>query len=250
MKIFYSRVSKEEEGRQDQEAHKTATLKKFNLKESDIIIYEERGSAYDVSKFSKRKEFIALLTVLFEADKTTILDIFLGNYKEKEIELYVWDWHRIMRNIEFCLFFGLLCDWFNIRVYSCKQGILTKEEIEIPAMKFSRYIMLSAHSFSGEEYSHTISTNIKKVVRQNHNITVSTKGNKWGKSFKDNKGNKVMLDIDIINNMNKYIIWWDTKLKKMGRYHYYDEIIQRVEKQYKVHISKPYISKLIKASSL
>ena len=107
--ILFLRVSKEEKNLQEIEPQKKAILNKFNLKEKNCKIISERGSAYNLNKLHKRKGYLELLDILFNSKITTLEDIFLTKYTKKDINLYVWDYHRIMRNFEFNLLFGLIC---------------------------------------------------------------------------------------------------------------------------------------------
>jgi hypothetical protein len=116
MNIIYLRVSKEDESKQDPEQQLMEI--KFKFKLSDYLVYEERGTAYDLNKIHKRQEFFKILRTCFDSDKVTIDDIFLKNIEKKEINIYVWDFARIIRNIELSIFFQLLSSWYDVKIYS------------------------------------------------------------------------------------------------------------------------------------
>ena len=174
--IIYLRVSKKGEGLQDLEAQLPPIIEKFNLK--DYVVFKEKGSAYKVENIKKRTEFLKILDIMFSADNVTIKDLFLGYTPTQEINLYVWDYHRIMRNFELNLLFSLLCDFFNVNVYSYKQGKINKKEHEKPFEKFARYMFFSINAFSSEDYSWNISENVKKAIVKNGKTTRSRDGSK------------------------------------------------------------------------
>lgn len=240
--ILYLRVSKEEEKKQDIEAQRKAVEDKFHLK--NHITLEERGSAYDLDKISKRTEFLRLLEIIFNSKNTTIEDLYLNRIAKKDINLYVWDYHRIMRNFELNLLFGLLSDFFNIKIFSYKQGNIKKKEEETPIDKFARYIFYSINAFSSEDYSYHISENVKKTVRKKDGLTISNKGKKWGRKFKDLEGNQITLEHKQILDLNNEIKRLERYYKKRKIQFYYANIIKKIAKTFNISISKAYISKL------
>ena len=243
-RIGYFRVSKEDETEQDLDAQIEAVKDKFNLK-SDLVVFKERGSAYNLDKITNRVEFFKMLEVIFSSKFNTIEDLFAQKFLISEpIELYIWDYSRIIRNFEYSLLFGILCDFYNVTIFSFKQGVITKKEEEKPSETFARYVLYSINAFSNEDYSWNISQNVKKNVMKDKNITFSSKGNKWGGQFRDSEGNNVKLsakDITKLNNRIKKLIEWHIYNKKVG---YYDEIVQSIIKEFKIKISKGYISKI------
>jgi DNA invertase Pin-like site-specific DNA recombinase len=238
MNIIYLRVSKEDEEEQDPEQQLKEIIKKFNLKEYKL--YEERGSAWDLNKIHKRKDFLEILNILFDADKTTIKDIYLGKVPKKEINYYVWDYARTIRNIELNVLFSMLSEWANVKIHSWKDRTIFREPEEgvkePPTARMGRLMMNTISAFSSEEYSYTISENTKKAYAGEG---VSTYGNKWGRQIKDIDGNA--LSIDEVKELNKYI---KSKLKLMSR----TKVLELVLKKKRVPLSPSYLSKHFKKS--
>jgi len=251
--IIHLRVSKEEKTLQDLEPQREAILKKYNLDPKECIIIEERGSAYNIDKLYRREDFLNLIDIIFNSKETTIHDLFLKNHSIKDINYYVWDYHRIMRNFEFSLLFSLLSDFFSINIYSYKQGKINKKEKETPIDKFARYIFSSINAFSSEDYSYNISTNVKKSIRKEKDVTISSKGNKWGAKFngthdnpRNDKNGKVELSTLEITKLNDRIISLSRYYKKKGIKFHYERLINKIKKEFAINISKPYITKIKK----
>lgn len=241
MNIGYFRVSKENETLQDLEQHIKVTLDHFNLKKQDIEIYKERGSAYDLNKFYKRLEFRKLLNKLFNAENITVMDLFDQKVKKQDIKLYIYDFSRIMRNLEFNLFFNILCCFCNVEVYSYKEGKMEINENDSPSKKFTRYILLMSYAYSAEDYSYNTSQNIKKAVENDRGITISAEGKKWGRQIMDVYGNPI--DIDNTIKIYKKIERLIKKYELEGRTRYYP-LIQKIIEADGVKISKNYIKEI------
>jgi len=247
LRLGYFRVSKEDESLQDLDIQVEAVKEKFNLGD-ELTVFKERGSAYKLENIRNRKDFLELMRIMFHSNHTTIEDLFLGNVARQDMELYIWDYHRVIRHFEFNLLFGMLCDFFDIKIFSHKQGYIEKKDSEKPTEKFTRYLLYSANAFSSEEYSWNISENVKKTVKSDHGITVSSKGNKWGSKFKDSAGNKVELPIDKIDAMNKQLKSLIHKQKEHNKTNHgkrkitYKYIIDVINKKFGVELSNAYIT--------
>lgn len=241
MNIGYFRQSMEGENVQDLNRQIKVVIDYY--KPDNIIIYKERCSAYNLDKISKRTEFMALLIVLFDFDTVTLKDLFTDNIKKKEINLYIYDFSRIMRNIELSLLFGILCNNYNITVYCYKDKSIFKFNNNItPSEKIVRYVMLSMNAFSSEDYSWNTSQNIKKSRVIDNGMSVSSYGNKWGGQLKYKDHTKInphMADIDTVRIIEKYIL---SIIKKFS----YPIIIKKVLEKYNISISKSYLTKLSK----
>lgn len=245
MNIGYFRVSKEDETIQDLDVHIRKVKEMFGV-EFDKI-YKERASAYDLSKISKRTEFFRMLRDIFPASR--LEEIFTAKPRNQEIKLFVWDFDRIMRNLTLNLYFIILCDVFNVTIYSYKDGKTQKKHDETPSETFARYMLNSVHAFAGQQYSYTISTNVRKNVVSGTGVTRSTNNQKWGRYFnatedneeKDNNG-RVKLDVETADKLFKDI----KRMLNVGKRQ--KEIQDRVARKYKIKVSNSYISK-IKVSS-
>lgn len=240
MNLIYIRVSKGDPELQDLGPQLAAIKERFILGD-DTKVIEDRGTAYDIQKLNRRKGFQELLNILF--DKHTLKDIFNLAYPSRDMNLYIWDYHRLIRNFEYNLFFGLLCDFFNVQIYSYKQGHIKRND-ETPINKFSRYILYSINAFSSEDYSYNISTNVKKTVNREGSLTVSHKGKKWGARLVDPQGNRVNIPLDTLNEINALLIKIIKQYDKKGAIIHYSQLQDIITKKYDVRISKSYITRL------
>ncbi len=241
MNILYIRVSKEDEDKQDPQQQIDAIIEKYEI--TEYKIYMERGSAYDLSKIHKRHEFFKILELCFNSGKITINDLFLSKLEKKDIKLYVWDYARIIRNIELNILFSLLSEWFGVKIISYKDRSIIKESIsKTPTEKMVKLMMNTISAFSAEEYSYTTSENIKKAVVKG--VTTRSKdGKKWGRKFTNLEGVKVDLGDDILERMFKdmdSIIRWH---KARGIITYYNKVIKMCADKYNIKIGKDYVSR-------
>jgi len=238
MNIGYFRVSMEGETIQDLDRQIEYITKDKGIKLDHI--YKERGSAYDLDKIHKRKEFLKVLDILFDSDDITVKDIFLRRIKRKDINLYVWDYSRIMRNLEFSLLFSILCTLCNVTIISMKAGESKFKIVEDmpPTEKLVKYMTLSVNAYAGEQHSYDTSMNIRRAVKVDKGMSVSSYGNKWGGQLKyldHTKENHHMADIETVRKVDRYII---SLLKDYS----YSIIIERVAKKFSISISKGYIT--------
>jgi len=234
--VIYSRVSKENERLQDIHIQEEKLIGKFNLKNPKIL--RERGTAYKIENLKYRKEFLRIINYAFSSKKTTLYDLWMGVYSKKRINLYVWDSHRIMRNVQYSLLFQLLCDLFDVEIYTYKDGKLKDNDNETPSKKLLRYMVMAIHAYSGEEYSYTTSENIKKAFVRKGKYAYSKDGLKVGKNFKLNNGDKVNLNFEKLKKLDNRII--ELKKKRLK----YDKIISKISEEQGLMISKSYISRL------
>jgi len=245
MNLIYLRVSKEDESKQDPEQQLIEIKSKFKL--NDYTLFQERGSAYDLNKIHKRQEFLKILNLCFNADETSVTDIFLNNLEQKEINIYVWDYSRIIRNIELSLLFQLLAGWNNIKIHSFKDtSILRPSPNETPTAKLTRIMMNTISAFSSEEYSYTISTNTKKAFHKNKNSSYSSKGNKVGKKFTNSSGNKVSISSKKEDEMYDFIVNQITNYENRGLSSYFPIVIDLVTNRFDIVLSPAYLSNIKK----
>jgi hypothetical protein len=236
MKIGFFRVSHQNENEQDLDSQIVHVCEKFNLDRDKITILQERESGYNLDRMQHRTEFLKLLDTCFNASNMTVKDLFLQKATNTKIELYVWDYHRLIRNVEFNLLFTLLCSMFEVQIYSYKDLPVRKKEDETPTEKMVRLIMNAVFAYSSEEYSYTISQNTRKaVVRNESGITTSRHGNKWGAQLRNTQGEIINLDEDSFNALRNEIYELTFKFG-------YAKIIEKIKQKYNVCISKSYIT--------
>jgi DNA invertase Pin-like site-specific DNA recombinase len=246
LNIGYFRVSKEEENGQDIDSQILKVKEFFNV-DYDFLL-KERGSAYDLNKIHKRTEFLRLISLMFR--NTSLEDVFTGNFKRKEINLYIYSYDRLMRNIRLNTLLMVLCDLFDVKIYSFRENkeIPLKKEEETPSETLGRYLHIAIKSYSSEEYSNAISSHIKKVVvKKKDGTSRSAKDNKkWGRQFTDIEGNNVSITEKEENGLRKRIIYLIIKFERMNFKNYYNDIIEDISRNRGISITKAYISKLKK----
>lgn len=242
--IVYLRVSKKDETLQDLETQKEAVLNRFNL--VDPIILQERGSAFKLDNVKNREMFLKLLDISFDSKKTTIEDLFTQNFEKKEINIYIWDYNRIMRNIQYNLLFSLLCMCFNVTIHSFRDGGRIQIQKDDPDSKVISIMFDLLSAKRAEDYSRDISKNTKKSFTKRLNSTYSIKNNKKvGRKFTDKNGNIVNIsgkDEDLMyKRVCERIEWCENNKMK----HYYNLIIDHIEKSFKgIRLSPSYLSNI------
>jgi len=243
MNIGYFRVSKEDETIQDLE-RQIKVVQEFFSVEFDKV-FKERGSAYNLEKISNRSEFFALVDHIFTGREMKLSDIFYKiKPKDSKINLYVWDYDRIMRNIQLNMLFIVLCDLFDVTIYSYKDGKTVKKDEETPSETFARYMLNSVHAFTGQQYSYAISTNVKKNINRNNGVTSSSYGKKWGRSFTGVNGKTKELTPEEVGELRDFIINEIKKWEKKNAWGYGPKIKKDVALEFAIKISDGYISKL------
>jgi len=244
MNIIYLRVSKEDESKQNPEQQLNKILEKFKLK--DYKVYTDRGSAYDLKKIKKRESFIRILDLCFNSKKTTIENLYLNEFEQSDINLYVWDYSRIIRNIELNLFFSLLSYWFGVKVHSYKdKQILKENKEETPTQRLTRLMMNTISAFSSEEYSYTISTNTKKSYDNGFSVDKNGKrGVKWGNKFKGTLDNPRNNDKGKVDLTRKELASLNRRILFLVKDNKHKVIIEDIKKRFKIKISSSYISKV------
>jgi len=245
MNILYIRVSTEEESKQDPQQQIDAILDKFEL--SDYKVYQERGSAYDLKKIHRRQEFFKILELCFDCNETTVKDLFMSKIPKRDINLYVWDYSRIIRNIELNILFSLLSDWFGVKIISYKdRSIMKDSETKTPTEKMVKLMMNTISAFSAEEYSYTTGQNIRKSVDRSDKdakVLLSKYGNKWGKNLRLLDGTicnftPAYLE-EIYGEIDDLIMYYHNK----GKITYYKKISNKMAEKYGIIITKPWLSK-------
>jgi len=243
MNIGYFRVSKEDEKEQDLERQVDVVQNFFGVKFDRV--FKERGSAYDLEKLSKRAEFLQMLDEIFFSGPQTPSEMFTNAGRDKKnIRLYVWDYDRIMRNIQRNLLFMVLSDLHDVTIFSYKDGKTKRKPDETPSETFARYMMMSIHAFTGQQYSYTISTNTKKQVERSDGITSSSYGKKWGNSFVAVNGERKKLSPEKAAEVRDFIIAEIVRFEKRRSWGYGPEIKKKVAQKFGLSISNAYISKL------
>lgn len=249
-RIFFARISREEMKSEERKQFKTqeeflkykwkqqeeAVKKHFNIEKFDKCFYDS-GSAYDMNKFKNRKSFHDLLNYLFGYQDTTMEEVFWGKIKpHKNTTLYVYDYNRMSRIIEFSLLFSILCDIYNIDILSYNQKNIKSLVNENATAKGVRYLLLTVTALNSEMYSEAISKNVKKSYTKTNGITKSYKDKWWGKGFKRIDGEKLSLEEGIkVHNRIIELIKYYQKKKTKG---FFPKLQSVIQKEYHVSVSK------------
>jgi len=256
MKIFLARISREDLKSEERKSFSTredylrykwrqqedVVKKYFNIKTFDKKFYDS-GSAYDQEKFKNRTKFHELLSFLFDYSNTTLKDIFWGEIKpQKDFYLYVYDYNRLSRRMEYSLLFSLLCDVYSVQIHSYNQPMIRFKANEEAMIKGTRYLLLTMTALNGEQYSESTSKNIKKSSLKKDGLTLSYKDKLWGKGFKDIYGNELSIKKTswLKQNIRDYISVFEKKHIKG----YYPEIQKKILEDYNVKISKAVITRI------
>lgn len=240
-KIIYLRVSKKNlkknnKALQDIKTQLPIITDKFNLDINGCIIIEDKGTAYDKTKFKNRVGFIEILNYI--VGNNNILSLFTGKYEKTNIELYIFDYNRLFRNIVFGLLFGCLCELFGCNVYSCNQEDLNAKENEEIGHKIGRYVRLAMYSFLAEGYSRNISDNVKKSFKKSNGITYSKDNKRIGWYFKNIKGEREFLKKEKLEEIYKFMKKEIIKYEKHKCRNYYNYIIKDIKNKWGIIINK------------
>ena len=123
------------------------------------------------------------------------------------------------------------------------QDIPNREDDEKPMMTFLRYVNVLLFGYKGEEESYTISYRTKSAVdTKSKKTTYSYRGNKWGKQFKDLKGENKSISQEELEKMRSFIRRKIKYFESNGEKGYFDSIIKDVAKKFGLRVSKPYLS--------
>ena len=148
-KAIYLRVSRDD---LNEATQLPEILEYFKLKESEVIILQERESAYQDKKQIKRIEFLKLKQLI----------------KDKKIkDLYVFSLERIERNIMRLFQFFFFCEDNGCKIHGKLQPTLDFNFDDSPMGKFSRYQQLLIFGLLAENESYMTSQRTKKAVESN-----------------------------------------------------------------------------------
>jgi len=177
--VIYLRTSTEEQNPKLQLKDCIELAKKLGLNDYEVL--EEYGSAF--------KDNV----------KRPVLDsIQKAIWKDKTVKnIIIWDFDRLFRNriktIEFIRNYGKI----GLKVYSCRQDWFQAiEKMPIPFNEMMKDLMLQMIGWIAEEESQKKSDRIKNAVRKNKKgITVSYKGNRWGKKLLSKVARQKILEL-------------------------------------------------------
>jgi DNA invertase Pin-like site-specific DNA recombinase len=260
MNIIYLRVSTNED-RQDLNQQKEAIIKKFNLEK--YVVMMDEGSAFNQEKIDKRVDFLKLLDTCFNATDTPLKALYLPNFERKEhINLYVWDYSRIMRNIESNVLFYLMCSKAGITIHSCKDSTMinTDESQNTPTTRLMGILNYLLLSYSAEQYSLDISTNITRAfdgegyskygIKLGTYKPLSNWQDYWSNTFTNNKGEVLKRLTD--NGRLRLTKEEDSEfLETVHRLYvkhkgYYIPIVKEVASKYKIELKPDFLTRNMK----
>jgi DNA invertase Pin-like site-specific DNA recombinase len=199
--IIYNRTSTVDQNPENQLKDCLAVIKRLNI--TDYEVLEEKKSAFkdDVVR--------------------EVFNSIVERIKKRLVEnLIVWDLDRLFRNRKKLIAFFEVCKMYNCKIYSFRQQFL--EDINIaPApwneMLFNQLIFILG--WIAEEESVKKSARVKSAVRKDTGITLSRKGNKWGrKSLQNEKLRQEVLKLKqqglSIRDISKQVYYFDKNNNK------------------------------------
>lgn len=93
-----------------------------------------------------------------------------------------WDLDRLFRNRKRLIAFFQFCQMYNCKIYSYRQKWLEDlNKIPTPFNEIMHGLMIQIMGWLAEEESSKKSDRVKLAVRKKEGITLSYKGNKWGR---------------------------------------------------------------------
>lgn len=102
--------------------------------------------------------------------------------KKKVKYLIVWDLDRLYRNRNRLIQFFQMCKLYKVSIFCYRQRWLNDlMNLPKPFNEIMFDLMLSIMGWLAEEESNKKSDRVKSAVRKKDNITISYKGNKWGR---------------------------------------------------------------------
>lgn len=221
-KAIYLRVSRDD---LDESKQKTAILHKYKIRDYSEI--KEKLSAYAEEKQELRTEFQRLKTAISNQEIT---------------DVYIYSVERLERNIIRLFEFFFFCEAHECRIHSVMQDIPNREPNETPMQTFLRYVNVLLFGYKGQEESYTISYRTKQAFEKHNNNTFSYKGNKVGKQFTSLDGDKITITAKKLNQLQTRITKLIDKYESTKTKGYYPYIIDTIEKEYNIKLSKAYIS--------
>jgi DNA invertase Pin-like site-specific DNA recombinase len=178
MKAVYIRTSTEEQEPENQ-------IREIEtISGKDYTLFQDKQSAWKDDK--ERQDFEKLRTKI----------------KEHQVkDLFVWDWDRLFRNRKKLKEFFQFCTIYKCHIHSFRQGFFeTFYKIPSPFDEIMQELFLNLLGWMAEDESTKKSSRVKAAVRKKEGeITMSYKGNKWGrKSLSTQKKNKIreLLEIE------------------------------------------------------
>jgi len=161
--IIYIRTSTEEQNPQNQLADCKNVCDRLGFNDYEVL--EEQKSAW--KNDDKREEFNKILELI----------------KKKQVKnLVVWDLDRLYRNRKKQVAFFDLCKNFKVGIYSFRQKFLEElNSIPEPWNDIMTDMMVQVMGWMAEDESDKKSMRIKASLRSKDGVSISHKGNKWGR---------------------------------------------------------------------
>lgn len=172
--IIYLRTSTEE---QNPENQLKDCLSINSYGEYEVI--EDKQSAWKDNKerlgFEKSKQLIQM---------------------NKVAHFICWDLDRIYRNRKKLTEFFELCKLYNCKIHSFRQDWLEQlHKIPEPFNEIMYNLMINLMGWLAEEESNKKSERTKNAVRKEGEITISYKGNKWGRKELPEQTKKAIIEL-------------------------------------------------------
>jgi len=177
-KAIYIRVSSDDQNPENQLKDINSMIDKY-----DATLFEDKKSAWKDD--SNRVRFNELKSLI---------------KKKVFSDLYVWDVDRLYRNRKKLIVFFKFCKLYGCKIHSFRQGFFENlNNMPEPFNEMMFDFMLQMMGWLAEEESSKKSDRVKNAVRKKKGITISYKGNKWGRKGLSKQTIKRVLDLKIAN---------------------------------------------------
>lgn len=141
----------------------------------------------DISSLIKLEEVNVIYTDKQSAFKDNIerdnFEKLRQDIKQKKVnDLYVWAWDRIFRRRKKLIEFFQFCKIYNCKIHSYREKFAESiNQMPEPFNEAMFDFMLQMLGYIAEEESQHKSDRVKMSVNKKDGITISHKGNKWGR---------------------------------------------------------------------
>lgn len=196
MKAVYIRTSSDDQNPENQIADCKSMI------EGEYEIYSDKQSAW---KDNKEREHFERLRKDIAAKKIT--------------DVYVWDWDRIYRNRLKLKAFFEYCKIYKCKIHSYRQKFYEQlNNLQEPFNEIMESVFLDLLGWLAEDESKKKSDRIRISVRKDTGVTLSYKGNKWGRKAISEEVKQKVIDLHLqgktLTQISSEVTYWKGSNKK------------------------------------
>jgi len=169
---------------------------------TDYTLFEEKQSAW---KDNKERPKLEELKEQIKQGKVT--------------DLYVWDWDRIYRNRKNLKAFFEFCKIYKCKVHSYRQKFYEQlNNLQEPFNEIMQSVFLDLLGWLAEDESKKKSDRVRISIRKDTGVTLSHKGNKWGRKVLPLETKQAILEAYQANKpyskICSEVFYWDKNRNK------------------------------------